>query len=101
MILVAALVVAAALVWSAQLVARHVAAIREDARRTRLLPLIDLFAPAIAAAQQDPRALLVWQPLARSARALLPDAFEEIDRAVGATFPFTREMLQAAHARWT
>src|SRR5262245_6338509 len=101
MILVAALVIAAAVVWSAQLVAGRVAAARDDTRRAHVLTLLQLFAPTIAAAQDDPRALVVWQPLARSARTIFPEAFAEIDRATGARFPFTREALQAAHARWT
>lgn len=101
MLILSAVLVAAAVGWSARLIVGQLAAAREDARRAHLTNLLTLFAPAIAAAQQDPRALLVWQPLARSARALSPDAFAELDRATGATFPFTAETLQAAHARWT
>src|SRR5262249_4731877 len=96
-----AILVAAAILWGAQLVVGTLATVRDEQRRARTVSLLQLFAPAIAAAQQDPRALLVWQPLARSAGALSPDAFVELDRATGATFPFTAETLQAAHARWT
>src|SRR5262245_24468503 len=60
-----------------------------------------MFAPAIAAVQADPRALLIWQPIASGARALCPDEFAAIDRAAGATFPFTSERIHAAHAQWT
>ncbi len=74
---------------------------REQARRTRILSILTLFRPGLDAAQGDPRALLVWQPLARSARTLFPDEFAELDRATGTTFPFGVERLQAAHARWT
>src|SRR5262245_12893778 len=101
MMVVAAVIVAVAIVWSAQLVAGRLAAARDDTRRAHVLTILQLFTPGLAAAQQDPRALIVWQPLARGARTLFPDAFAEIDRAMGATFPFTREALQAAHARWT
>ncbi len=42
-----------------------------------------------------------WHPLALSSRKLFPEAFKELDSAAGGTFPFTKEQLQAAHARWT
>ena len=51
--------------------------------------------------QDDPRALLVWQPLARAVRQLYPLESAAIDRASGGAFPFGREMMTAAHARWT
>ena len=60
-----------------------------------------LFAPAIAATQQDPRAFLVWQPLAKAARQLFPEEFAAIDRAMGGTFPFPGERIDAAHSQWT
>ena len=44
---------------------------------------------------------LVWQPIAKLARELLPAEAAAIDRAAGATFPFTAADLQAAHAQWT
>lgn len=100
-ILLAALIVAAAIVWGAQLVASALAAPRDDERRRQALAILDLFAPAIAAVQADPRALLVWHPLASSARALFADAFADLDRVSGNTFPFTEASVQAAHARWT
>ena len=67
----------------------------------RRLQLLALFAPGVAAAAEDPRALLVWQRLASTARALFPDDFAAIDRAAGSTFPFSREQIEAAHARWS
>ncbi len=67
----------------------------------RRVQLLALFAPGLAAAAEDPRALLVWQPLASTARALFPDDFAAIDRAAGSTFPFSREQIEAAHARWS
>ena len=62
---------------------------------------MELFAPAIAAAQGDPRAYLVWQPIATIARQMFPAESAALDRAAGATFPFTSEQIQAAHAQWT
>jgi hypothetical protein len=69
---------------------------RRDAAIQRLLAI---FGPAAAAAQDDPRQLLVWYPLARTSRGLFPDAFAELDKAHGGTFPFAKEQLKSAHAR--
>ena len=99
--LAAGVVVAIAVAWSARLIAGELRAIRDDAARARALAVMQVFAPAIAAAQADPRALLVWQPIARAARTLFAAEFASIDKAAGATFPFTSERLQAAHAQWT
>ena len=63
--------------------------------------LVATFAPAAAAAQQDPRQLVFWYPLARTSRKLFPGAFKDLDAAAGGEFPFTKEQLKAAHARWT
>jgi hypothetical protein len=71
---------------------------REEAAVARLLAL---FGPAAAAAREDPRQTLVWQPLARGARQLYPAAFRRLDKVMGGQFPFTRADLEAAHARWT
>ena len=45
--------------------------------------------------------ILTFQPLARALRVVIPDAFDALDRAGGATFPFTTERIQAAHVQWT
>ena len=74
---------------------------RAFARGRTLQGLLATFAPGIAAVHQEPRALLVWYPLAETARRLLPAAFAELDRAAGSRFPFTKAQLQAAHAQWT
>jgi len=74
---------------------------REEAARGRTLELLAALAPALAAADNDPRGVLAWQPLARTARALYPAEFASLDRAAGGAFPFSREGLQAAHDRWT
>ena len=59
------------------------------------------FGHAQAAAQQDVRLLLVWQPLAESARALFPDAFAALDGATGKRFPFSKDVIERAHSKWT
>jgi hypothetical protein len=93
------LIVAGAVLWAGQQIA---AALRrpdgDDGQSTALLAL---FAPAVARGADDPRAVLVWQPLAVAARTLYPKAFAEFDRAVGSTFPFSPDSIERAHARWT
>jgi hypothetical protein len=100
-----ALAIVVALALAAWLVAGRIArldaAAREDRSRARILHLVELFAPAVVAANDDARAILVWRNLATRARALFPAEFEVLDRASGGAFPFTTEDVQAAHARWT
>ena len=96
--MVPALVVAGALVWAGAAIVRELAASRREAAQRHML---ELFAPAVAIAQDDPRRLLVWYRLARTARTLYPDAFDALDTASGARFPFTRAHVEAAHASWT
>jgi hypothetical protein len=100
-ILLSAIVVAGAVIGAAGLISRAIARRGRDAARNRSLELLALFAPAVAAAEADPRALLVWAPLARTARRLLPEPFGALDAAAGGTFPFPADRLEAAHARWT
>ena len=69
--------------------------------RDRELSIVALFAPAMEAAQNDPRVLLTWQPLAKTLRARFPGEFAALDAASGSTFPFSKEFLSSAHARWT
>jgi hypothetical protein len=97
----AALIVAGAVMWSGHVISREVAASREAAVRGRAMQLMGLFVPGLGAADEDPRSLLVWQPLARIARRLFPDEFAALDRAAGSTFPFGNDRIDAAHARWT
>ena len=99
--LTAALVVAAVVWFSAQLILREMARARDEAMRGRALQIIAMFAPAMEQARSDPRVLLVWQPLARTARSFLPDQFALLDQRFGATFPFSAETIQAAHAQWS
>jgi hypothetical protein len=91
----------AALVVAVGRVQRIETAARQSSQSARRLQLLQLFAPGVAAAADDARALLTWQPLASTARALFPDDFAELDRAAGATFPFSRDQIEAAHARWS
>jgi hypothetical protein len=74
---------------------------REERQRSREMSLAALFAPAIASVQDDPRQLLTWQPLAKTLRVRLPAEFAALDAASGSSFPFSKELVAAAHARWT
>jgi hypothetical protein len=101
MILAAALIVAGTLVWCTRTVIRARAAARDETARARQLQLLQTFAAGVASVRTDPASLLAWQPLARTARQLLPGDFAALDRAAGAPFPFTKADIEAAHARWT
>ena len=102
MILLSGVIVAAAIVGAALAVVRELRAARAgEGGGDRVATLLTLFAPALAATQQDPRAFLVWQPLAKAARQLFPEEFAALDRAMGGTFPFTNERIEAAHSQWT
>lgn len=81
-----------------------VAALLEMRRRRRdqtLTALLATFGPAVARVQVEPRELVGWASVAKTARALLPDAFKELDVAHGARFPFPETVIDATHARWT
>jgi hypothetical protein len=99
--LISALLVGAAVIGAAVLIARAIRAAGQDQSRARVLGLLAMFGPAVSAANADPRAILVWQPLASTARRLFPEEFAQIDAAAGSAFPFSRERLEAAHAHWT
>ena len=92
------LVVGAALAY---LLWRIADQIQRQRREAALHDLLATFAPAAAAAQQDPKQLLVWHPLAQTSRKLFPDSFAALDVAAGGAFPFSKEQLRAAHSRWT
>ena len=98
---VAVAVVVAALGIAVLRLQRIETSMQYSAQAARRLELLRLFAPGAAAAANDPRALLTWQPVAPTARALFPDDFAELDRAAGARFPFSRDQIEAAHARWS
>jgi hypothetical protein len=73
--------------------------IQRQRREATLQHLLGTFAPAVAAAQQDPKQLVVWHPLAQTSRKLFPEAFTALDAAAGGAFPFSKAQLKAAHAR--
>jgi hypothetical protein len=100
-LLISALVVAAAVIWGARAIAREVARTREGSATPLTFQILRLFTPGLAAGADNVRALLVWEPLARTSRRLFPSEFEALDRAAGSTFPFSKDRIQAAHAQWT
>ena len=97
----AAIVIAAAIIVSLWQVVTELRAAREEARRARSLSIAALFGPAVAAVQVDPKALLVWQPIASTVRRLFPEECAALDTAAGASFPFSADVIAAAHSRWT
>jgi hypothetical protein len=99
--LLSAVVIAGAVVWAGVQVARAMTSARAEDARRRSIELMALFAPGIAAAANDPRALVTWQPLAATARSLFPNECAELDRASGGRFPFSAEHIEASHARWS
>jgi hypothetical protein len=101
MILVGSLIVAAAVAWAAFHIGAELRAARAGRATDRVAMLLQLFAPAIAAARADPRAYLVWQPIAKAARQLFPEECAALDRAAGGPFPFAPPEIQTAHAQWT
>jgi hypothetical protein len=74
-------------------------AVERRRRDATIQQLLTTFGPAAAAVQNDPKQLLAWYPIAQASRRLFPEAFKELDAAAGGMFPFTKEQLQAAHAR--
>jgi hypothetical protein len=101
MLVIAILVLAGVAYWATQQIAAELKAACDQAARARVATMMQMFGPAMSEATRDPRALLVWYPLAKIARATDPDVFAALDRAAQGTFPFTQEQVQAAHAQWT
>ena len=66
--------------------------------RSAILAIVQTFGPAQAAAHHDPTQLLTWHPLAEASRKLFPDAFASLDAATGGRFPFSKELVERAHA---
>jgi hypothetical protein len=100
-LVLAALIVAAAIAVASLRIAAEIRAGREAAARGRALTILQAFAPGLEAARADPRALLVWYPLAAAVRRLFPSECAILDGAAGHVFPFPFEQVQDAHARWT
>ena len=101
MLVIAILIVAIAVWWTGQQVVAELRTARDAAAQARSLAVLRWLTSGVAAAEADPRALLVWHPLAKTARRLLAKEFAALDLASGATFPFTPEQVQSAHAQWT
>jgi hypothetical protein len=99
--LLGGVIIAAAVWFAAQRLAGELRASRDEAVRGRALAIVQLLTPGIAAAQADPRALLVWHPVARTVRQAFPQESATLDAAAGGSFPFTADQIQGAHARWT
>ena len=95
------LAIAIAAYVSTRAIVAEMKAARAEAARGRAIALLTLFAPALDAAQRDPCALLVWEPLARRARAIAPDDMALVEKSAGGPFPFPPEAVQTAHAQWT
>jgi hypothetical protein len=100
-IFIAALIVASALGGAVAKIVSELKRAEDERRRARQLSIAALFAPGMASAHDDPRVLLTWQPLAKTLRALFATEFSALDTASGSTFPFNKDVLASAHARWT
>ena len=68
-------------------------------RNAIILAIVRTFGPARAAVQTDPKQLLAWHPIAEATRKLFPAAFDALDAASGGRFPFSRELVEGAHAK--
>ena len=97
----ALVLVAAAVVFAALAVTAELRRAREEAARGHVLAILTALAPGLEAARADARALLVWQPLARAVRHAFPAESAALDAAAGQRFPFSRQAIEEAHARWT
>ena len=100
-LLVAALIVAGAVAWGCSRIADELKETRQEIARARVLEVLRAFIAAPAEAAADPRALLVWEPLAKTARQVFPDEFAQLDRAYGAAYPLGADSIESAHAQWT
>lgn len=82
---------------------RRIASAVDRARQeTTVRHLQGLFAPARAAARDDPAGILAWQGTLETSRHLFPEAHRRLDAAApGGQFPFSRDLLSEAHTRWT
>jgi hypothetical protein len=75
--------------------------VQQRRRDASIHAILQTFGPAQAAVQSDARQLLAWQPLAEAARRLFPDTLDALDKATGKRFPFPKEVIEQAHAKWT
>ncbi len=93
-------VLIAALVGALVVVAERA---RRDRRRQHREELAALLLTTLApdAARGEPRNLLAWRAAADAARRMFPDAVRDIERQTGEAFPFSHDVIDDAHARWT
>jgi hypothetical protein len=102
LIALAVLVGAGVIAWAVIRASRVAPApVDVDAAKSRQLALLSAFAPAVAAAAHDPKVIATWQPVVQTARALFQAEFAALEKASGATFPFSSDLIRQAHARWT
>ena len=76
---------------------------RRDRRRQHREQVIAVLLASVgpAVARADGRELLGWRRVAGTLRELLPEAVRTIEQRTGQPFPFPREVVEDAHARWT
>ena len=78
--------------------------LKEQRRRHHedtLLRLLALFGPSVARVETEPRELMPWSHVAGCGRTLFPRAFRDLDEANGGRFPFSADLIESVHARWT
>ncbi|MCE2543674.1 MAG: hypothetical protein J4F30_09630 [Acidobacteria bacterium] len=99
------ILIAASLLLAASLLAVAGTRLLVEMRRQRLEQamqnLLATLGPALAAGRADPEALVAWAAVARTARGAFPEASARLDEAAGGRFPFSNDLIEAAHARWT
>jgi hypothetical protein len=100
-VFIGGLIVAVAIIVIGGQIATEMKRDTEERRRERQLTIAALFAPALDRVRDDPKALLAWQPLAKILRAQFPEEFAVLDAAGGSTFPFSKDLIGASHAKWT
>jgi len=98
---ISAVIVAAAIAAGAAQIVREMTRSREEQLGSRQLAIAALFAPALSQLQHDPKVLLTWQPLAKTLRTQFPQEFAALDAAAGSIFPFSKDVILAAHSTWT
>ena len=74
---------------------------RRQHEQQSMLQLLATLGPAVAAARSDPEALVAWMAVAGATRRAFPQASARLDAAAGGRFPFSSELVDTAHARWT
>ncbi len=78
---------------------RHRREQRREHRERLVALLITTLSPAVARA--EPRELLAWRHSVDAVRGLFPEAVATIEARTGERFPFSRALVEDAHARWT